>query len=167
MKKNMTMLFCTLLAAVLLGFGCTGNSGENTSLNEPQKSVTADFNSVSAAQLNNESELKNEPGEKMEKSKNPAKETKVTFIELGSVNCVPCKMMQPIMAEIEKEYGSRVKVEFYDVWTPEGRVYGEKYRIAVIPTQVFLDSEGNEYYRHQGFFPKDKIVEVLKIQGVE
>ncbi len=28
--------------------------------------------------------------------------TQVTFIELGSVNCIPCKAMQPIMRELEK-----------------------------------------------------------------
>ncbi len=92
---------------------------------------------------------------------------KVTFVELGSVRCIPCKMMQPIMAEIEKEYAGQVKVVFHDVWTPEGRPYAEKYGIQAIPTQVFLDSEGKEYYRHAGFFPKNELVEVLKQKGVK
>jgi thioredoxin 1 len=94
-------------------------------------------------------------------------EIKVTFIELGSVRCIPCKMMQPIMQEIEKEYGNQVKVIFYDVWTEEGMPYAEKYRIRVIPTQVFLDKDGNEYYRHEGFFPKEELVKILKMKGVE
>jgi thioredoxin 1 len=92
---------------------------------------------------------------------------KVTFVELGSVRCIPCKKMQPIMKEIEEEYGDQVKVVFYDVRTPEGRPYAYKYRIRVIPTQVFLDREGNEYFRHQGFFPKEELVKVLKQQGVK
>ena len=93
-------------------------------------------------------------------------EIKVTFVELGSVKCIPCKMMQPIIEEIQEEYKGQVKVVFHDVWTPEGRPYAEKYRIRAIPTQVFLDKDGNEYYRHQGYFPKDELVEVLKRQGV-
>ncbi len=32
-----------------------------------------------------------------------ANKIKVTFVELGSVKCVPCKMMQPVMKELEKE----------------------------------------------------------------
>jgi thioredoxin 1 len=92
---------------------------------------------------------------------------KVTFIELGSVKCIPCKMMKPIIEEIEKEYGDQVKVIFYDVWTPEGKPYSQKYRIRAIPTQVFLDKDGNEYYRHTGFFPKDELIKVLKTKGVE
>ena len=92
---------------------------------------------------------------------------KVTFIELGSVRCIPCKMMQPIMKDIEEEYTGQVKVVFYDVWTKEGWPFGEKYKIRVIPTQVFLDKGGNEYYRHEGYFPKEELVKVLKQQGVK
>lgn len=92
---------------------------------------------------------------------------KVTFVELGSVNCIPCKMMQPIMKEIEEEYTGQVKVVFHDVWTEEGRPYAQKYGIRVIPTQVFLDKDGNEYYRHEGFFPKEELVKVLRQQGIK
>ena len=49
-------------------------------------------------------------------ARSPAKGT-VTFIELGSVNCVPCKAMQPIMEEVRRKYGARVSVVFHDVWT--------------------------------------------------
>ncbi|MDD5131249.1 MAG: thioredoxin family protein [bacterium] len=92
---------------------------------------------------------------------------KVTFIELGSVKCVPCKMMQPIMEDIKKEYQGQVEVVFYDVWTAAGRPYGEKYQIRAIPTQVFLDKDGKEYFRHMGFFPKEELVKILKQQGVK
>jgi len=91
---------------------------------------------------------------------------KVTFVELGSVGCIPCDKMQPVMKEIEEEYRGQVKVVFHDVKTPEGEPYKKKYNIRAIPTQVFLDKDGNEYYRHLGFFAKDKLVEVLKMQGV-
>ena len=75
-------------------------------------------------------------------------------------------MMQPIMKEIEEEYSDQVRVVFHDVWTTEGSPYAEKYRIRVIPTQVFLDKDGGEYFRHEGFFPKEELVKVLKKQGV-
>jgi thioredoxin 1 len=76
-------------------------------------------------------------------------------------------MMQPVMAEIEKEYGPQVKVVFYDVRTPAGQPYAEKYQIRAIPTQVFLDKEGKEIFRHMGYFPKAEIVKILKKQGVK
>lgn len=70
------------------------------------------------------------------------------------------------MDEIEKEYAGKVKVVFHDVWTNEGRKYGKEYGIRLIPTQVFLDKEGNEIARHQGFFPKEKIVALFEENGV-
>ncbi|MCK5057769.1 MAG: thioredoxin family protein [Candidatus Aminicenantes bacterium] len=91
----------------------------------------------------------------------------VTFIELGSVRCIPCRKMIPIMEEVEKEYGHQVKVVFHDVWTEKGKPYAKKHGIKLIPTQIFLDEKGNEYFRHVGFFPKEKLVEVLKQKGVK
>lgn len=96
----------------------------------------------------------------------PHKYPKITFIELGSLNCIPCKMMQPIMKEIEEKYKELVKVVFYDIRSSEGRPYAEKYKIRMIPTQVFLDKDGKEYYRHVGFFTKDEIEKILKLKNI-
>ncbi|GAI54219.1 unnamed protein product, partial [marine sediment metagenome] len=93
-------------------------------------------------------------------------EIKVTFVELGSVGCIPCDKMQPIMKEIEEEYKGQVKVVFHDVKTAEGNPYIKEFGIRAIPTQVFLDKDGNEYFRHLGFFAKDELIKVLKMQGV-
>ena len=91
---------------------------------------------------------------------------KVTFIELGSVRCIPCQQMQPVMKSIEQKYKTQVKVVFHDVWTQEGAPYGQKYGIEAIPTQVFLDANGKEYFRHVGFFPEEDVVTVLKMKGI-
>lgn len=92
---------------------------------------------------------------------------KVTFIELGSVNCVPCRMMQPVMDKLEENFPNDVEVLFYDVWTEEENHYAQEYGIRVIPTQVFLDENGEEYFRHEGFFPYEQVVEVLERKGVK
>ena len=73
----------------------------------------------------------------------------------------------PIMREIEKEFGDQVKVVFHDVWTDDGKPFASKYQIRLIPTQVFLDKEGNEYFRHEGYFPKEELLKVLKSKGVK
>lgn len=88
----------------------------------------------------------------------------MTFVELGSVSCIPCQKMQPIMKEIEQEYAGKVRVVFYDVW--QDRRPAEHYGINIIPTQVFLDRAGKEFFRHQGFFPKEEIVKLIKTKGV-
>ena len=92
---------------------------------------------------------------------------KVTFIELGSVRCIPCQQMQGVMRSIEKKYPTQVKVVFHDVWTPEGKPFGQQYCIEAIPTQVFLDENGKEFSRHVGFFPEEELIKVLKSKGVK
>ena len=92
---------------------------------------------------------------------------KVTFIELGSVRCIPCRQMQPIMKSVEEKYPTQVKVVFYDVWTEAGAPYAQKYGIHAIPTQVFLDENGKEYFRHVGFFPEEELIKVLQMKGVK
>ena len=88
----------------------------------------------------------------------------VTFIELGADLCIPCKQMQPIMKDIAKSFADRVQVVFYDVWKdPEP---ARKYKIQLIPTQIFVDQKGNEIARHVGLFPKEEILELLKKHGV-
>lgn len=88
----------------------------------------------------------------------------IEFVELGSVNCIPCKKMQPVMKSIEEKYKGLVKVTFYDVWKDDAPA--KKFGIQLIPTQVFLDSRGNEIMRHEGFFPEDEIDKFLQSQNV-
>jgi thioredoxin 1 len=92
---------------------------------------------------------------------------KITFVELGSVNCIPCKAMQPVMKAIEEKYGDQIKVVFYDVWKEDQKKYAQEYKIKLIPTQVFLDENGKEIMRHEGFFPEAEIDAFLQKQGLE
>lgn len=100
-------------------------------------------------------------------TKDSEKKYKVNFIELGSVRCIPCQQMQVVMKSIETKYSKDVKVDFHDVWTEAGKPYGVKYGIEAIPTQIFLDEAGKEYYRHVGYFPEEELVKVLQLKGVK
>lgn len=87
------------------------------------------------------------------------------MLELGSVSCIPCKMMKPVMEELEKEYGDNIQVDFIDVWQdPEA---GRRYGVESIPTQILYDAEGKELVRHVGFWPKEEIVAAFAEHGVE
>lgn len=91
----------------------------------------------------------------------------VTFVELGSVKCIPCRQMQPVMKAIEQKYGNQVSVVFYDVWKSDQSEFAEKYGIQVIPTQVFLDQYGKEFFRHEGFYPEAEIDKLLQKRGLK
>ncbi|WP_371418670.1 thioredoxin family protein [Desulforhopalus sp. IMCC35007] len=89
----------------------------------------------------------------------------VTMVDLGAKKCIPCKMMAPILEELEKEYKDRAAIVFIDVWVnPDA---GKKFGIRAIPTQIFYDAEGNEVLRHEGFFDKAGIVAELQKLGVQ
>jgi thioredoxin 1 len=123
--------------------------------------------SSSCTQSSNPMDKIEKTQESSSNNKTPEKNYKITFIELGSVRCIPCQQMQTVMKSIETKYGKEVKVDFYDVWTEAGKPFGIKYGIDAIPTQIFLDETGKEYYRHVGFFPEDELVKILQMKGVK
>jgi thioredoxin 1 len=95
------------------------------------------------------------------------KTARITFVELGSVNCIPCRQMQPVMKAIEQKYGEQIKVIFHDVWKEDQKHFAQKYGIRLIPTQVFLDERGKELMRHEGFFPEKDIDAFLQSKGLK
>ena len=86
------------------------------------------------------------------------------LVDLGAGKCIPCKMMAPILEELEKEYVGTFAVEFIDVW--ENPKAGEQYGVLIIPTQIFYDAAGKELFRHEGFFGKEEILAKWKEYGV-
>jgi len=88
----------------------------------------------------------------------------VTMVDLGADQCVPCKMMAPILEKLKKTYEGRAAIIFIDVWnyTEEARRYG----IRAIPTQIFFDVTGREISRHAGFMSEKDIIDQFAKMGV-
>jgi thioredoxin 1 len=89
----------------------------------------------------------------------------VTMIDLGAKKCVPCKMMAPILAKMEKQFEGKAAIVFIDVW--EHNEQARRFGIRAIPTQIFFNETGKEVYRHVGFMDEKAIVNQLKKMGVE
>ena len=87
------------------------------------------------------------------------------LVDLGATKCIPSKMMAPLLEELKKEYKGKLVVVFIDVW--ENRGEAEKYGIQSIPTQIFYDENGKEFFRHEGFFPKEDILKTFKDNGIK
>jgi thioredoxin 1 len=90
---------------------------------------------------------------------------KVTMVDLGAKKCIPCKMMAPIMARLEKAYEGKADIVFIDVW--ENRDQAPRFKVRAIPTQIFFNEKGEEVYRHVGFMDEKFIVDQLTKMGVE
>jgi thioredoxin 1 len=89
----------------------------------------------------------------------------VTMLDLGATECIPCKLMLPIMQKMEKKYEGKAAVIFIDVW--KFRPAAAKFKIRAIPTQIFFNREGEEVFRHEGFLAEAAIVAQFKKMGVE
>ena len=87
------------------------------------------------------------------------------LLDLGADKCIPCKMMAPILKELAKEYKGQLDVQFIDVWKDQKAA--EKYKIKSIPTQIFYDAKGKEFFRHVGFFSKEDILKTFEKQGIK
>jgi len=105
--------------------------------------------------------IKAKPATKVKEIKLP------TLLELGSKLCVPCQMMEPILAKLKKEYAGILKVSFVDVSLKENIAIAEKHKINIIPTQIFLDAEGKELWRHTDFFSEEDILKKWKELGYD
>ena len=88
----------------------------------------------------------------------------VTMVDLGATSCIPCKMMAPIIEELAAEYRGKAAILFVDVWQNPDEA--KKFKVSMIPTQIFFDRAGNEIYRHSGFLDKNTIVAQLAQMGV-
>ena len=88
-----------------------------------------------------------------------------TMVDFGSGTCIPCIKMKPIIEEMQKEYKDRANILLIDV--KEEPILVRKYKIMLIPTQIFFDTSGVEITRHVGFFPKDSILLDLNKAGLQ
>jgi thioredoxin 1 len=87
------------------------------------------------------------------------------MLDLGSDQCIPCKMMAPIIEELKADYAEKLTVHFLDV--RKLPALSKLYNIQLIPTQIFYDASGKELFRHEGFYAKEDIFAKWKEFGVE
>jgi len=90
---------------------------------------------------------------------------KPTVIDLGARTCIPCKKMAPILESLSGEYRGKASVLFIDVH--EDKTAVRRFRVQMIPTQIFFDTRGKEVKRHVGFMDKAAIVKELKGAGLK
>jgi thioredoxin 1 len=73
--------------------------------------------------------------------------------------------MKPILDDFKANYADAFTTEFIDVG--ENPDAGKKYRINVIPTQIFFDAAGKELFRHEGFYGKEDMLKKWQEFGVD
>ena len=85
------------------------------------------------------------------------------LLEVGSDTCVPCVAMEDVLKELLNDYINVLHVEFLHAKNTEEV---KKLDVHAIPTQIFYDADGNEFYRHVGFFSTQEMLSVFRDHGI-
>ncbi|MCP4580641.1 MAG: thioredoxin family protein [candidate division Zixibacteria bacterium] len=86
------------------------------------------------------------------------------LIDFISANCEPCRRMEPILDSLRIAYQG--KIEIITIDTKIDSISAQKYGVTVTPSQIFLDAEDKEKYRHMGFLGAESIATYFKLLGV-
>lgn len=85
----------------------------------------------------------------------------VKMIDFWAAWCGPCKIMNPIIDEIEKEFAGQVDIEKVDVDSPESQSKVEEYQIGAMPTYI-IERDGQVLEQFIGAQSRSTLVGALK-----
>ena len=68
------------------------------------------------------------------------------------------------MEDIKEQYPSKVNVVFHNITKEESKEYTIYFNIVAIPTQVLLDNNGEEFFRHTGFISTEALLKEINKQ---
>ena len=86
------------------------------------------------------------------------KSDKLVIIDFFATWCMPCQMLTPILAQIDKENEG---IEIFKVNVDENQETAIRYNIVSVPTLIFF-KDGKEVERQVGLIEKEKLEEIIK-----
>ncbi len=86
------------------------------------------------------------------------------LLEFGRGWCKPCKYMKPILMDMAKAYQGKALITTVDMDANADLV--RAFRIRLMPTQVFLTPDGKEFFRNEGVFEREQIMQVFAKMGL-
>ena len=82
----------------------------------------------------------------------------LVFVDFWAPWCGPCRMVGPVLEEIDSEMGDKVKIVKVNVDENQGTA--GRFSVMSIPTLI-LFKDGNPLGQIVGFQPKEALVEIL------
>jgi thioredoxin 1 len=83
---------------------------------------------------------------------------KLTIVDFWAEWCGPCKMLSPIIDELDKEYVGKVKICKVD--TDANQELSAQFQIVSIPTVIFF-KDGKQVGKFVGFKSKEAIKKII------
>lgn len=72
------------------------------------------------------------------------------LVDFFTSGCRPCKILAPILEEMEKDFGD---VKFVKINAEDNGDYSDQLKVSSVPTLIFFAS-GQEKVRYEGLMPK-------------
>lgn len=79
---------------------------------------------------------------------------KIRFLDFWAPWCGPCKIMNPVLEELKKEWGD--KVEIVEINVDDNPAEAQQYGVMSIPTYI-VEKEGKEVSRKIGVTAKEEL----------
>lgn len=84
----------------------------------------------------------------------------IKLLDFWAEWCGPCKMMEPVLDEVEKDLAGKLELEKINV--DEHPERSMQYGVLSIPTYIVMGEDGKEIDRIVGFTQKDVFLEKLR-----
>ena len=81
------------------------------------------------------------------------------LIDFSAEWCQPCKMMPPILKDVKKQLGDRIRILKVDV--DRNPAIAQKYQIRNVPT-LMVFKNGQVVWRQAGVIPAQQLVQMLQ-----
>jgi thioredoxin 1 len=82
------------------------------------------------------------------------------ILEFDRKLCPYCQASERVILAVKDRYPGQFDVEKF--YIDEADALFRRYKIAIVPTQVFLNAAGQEVGRHEGVFTQEALIQKLR-----
>jgi thioredoxin 1 len=82
------------------------------------------------------------------------------ILQFSRQDCPDCEAAERVILAVKAEYPGQFVVRQFFIGKDEAWFF--RYKVALVPTQVFLDATGKEVYQHSGVFKPQELIQKLR-----
>jgi thioredoxin 1 len=82
------------------------------------------------------------------------------ILEFDRKFCPVCQASERVILAVKDRYPGQFEVE--KLYIDEADAVFRRYKVAIVPTQVFLNATGQEVARHEGVYEKEALIQKLR-----
>jgi len=90
----------------------------------------------------------------------PAAKVMPAILEFDRKLCPICQASERVILAVKDRYAGQFVVRKF--YIDEEEMLFRRYRVAIVPTQVFLDAAGQEVSRHEGVYTQEALIQKLR-----